>query len=96
MVSTLDFEFSDPGSNPGRTSFCAALVGTTTALLLLRSEPQLARYAMLCLTISVLLCHLLLCRYWVGLSLQALVFRLRQLAYQAENPRHGLFPTAQL
>ena len=22
MVSTLDFESSDPGSNPGRTSFC--------------------------------------------------------------------------
>jgi hypothetical protein len=23
MVSTLDFESSDPGSNPGRTSFCS-------------------------------------------------------------------------
>ena len=35
MVSTLDFESSDPDSNPGRTSFCTATDSTTTILLLL-------------------------------------------------------------
>jgi hypothetical protein len=29
MVSTLDSESSDPGSNPGRTSFCVCLLSTT-------------------------------------------------------------------
>ena len=38
MVSTLDSESSDPGSNPGRTSFCTALASGTTTLLLLRFE----------------------------------------------------------
>ena len=40
MVSTLDFESSDPGSNPGRTSFCTAPAGIipTSLLLLLCCE----------------------------------------------------------
>ena len=38
MVSTLDSESSDPGSNPGRTSFCVAPTATTTTLSLLRCE----------------------------------------------------------
>ena len=38
MVSTLDSESSDPGSNPGRTSFCIATDDTTTTLLLMRCE----------------------------------------------------------
>ena len=31
MVITLDFESSNPGSNPGRTFFCSARLGTGTA-----------------------------------------------------------------
>jgi hypothetical protein len=40
MVSTLDFESSDPGSNPGRTSFlfgllvCASTTADTSESLL--------------------------------------------------------------
>jgi hypothetical protein len=43
MVSTLDSESSDPGSNPGRTSFCTRPAGTTTRQLLLRCEPPPCR-----------------------------------------------------
>ena len=32
MVSTLDFESSDPGSNPGRSSFCVRLQRVVSVL----------------------------------------------------------------